>query len=133
MSSSSTSSSPRPSCATQPSCAQLDASYSPARLASRNTSEDEDSDSSVSRLPHQEANDSDTDVNIDDDGVEVGQLSLALCQAQVHAVIQQAIQEGLAATEQRSVQSEAVREQQAAQLADLNTAFQQLHGAQSAL
>ncbi|CCE27891.1 uncharacterized protein CPUR_01365 [Claviceps purpurea 20.1] len=64
MSSSSTSSSPRPSRATQPSCAQLDASYSPARLASRNTSEDEDSDSSVLR---QEANDSETDVNIDGD------------------------------------------------------------------
>ncbi|CCE28422.1 uncharacterized protein CPUR_01897 [Claviceps purpurea 20.1] len=67
MSLSSTSSSPRPSRATQPSCAQLDASYSPARLASRNTSEDEDSDSSVSRLLRQEANDSDTDVNIDGD------------------------------------------------------------------
>ncbi|KAG6097203.1 hypothetical protein E4U30_000855 [Claviceps sp. LM220 group G6] len=57
MSSSFTSSSPRPSRATQPSCAQLDASYSPARLASRNTSEDEDFDSS-------EANYNDTDVNI---------------------------------------------------------------------
>ncbi|KAG6060263.1 hypothetical protein E4U33_006967 [Claviceps sp. LM78 group G4] len=65
MSSSSNSSSPRPSRATQPSCAQLDASHSPARLASRNTSEDEDSDSSVTRLLRQEANDSDTDVNID--------------------------------------------------------------------
>ncbi|KAG6202554.1 hypothetical protein E4U35_005167, partial [Claviceps purpurea] len=29
--------------------------------------------------------------------------------------------------------TEAVREQQAAQLAELNTAFQQLHGAQTAL
>ncbi|KAG6115415.1 hypothetical protein E4U14_000880 [Claviceps sp. LM454 group G7] len=57
----------------------------------------------------------------------------AQSQAQLHAVIQQAVQEGLAATEeQRLAQSEAVREQQAAQLADLNTAFQQLHGAQSA-
>ncbi|KAG6125045.1 hypothetical protein E4U28_001156 [Claviceps purpurea] len=67
MSSSSTSSSPRPSRATQPSCAQLNASYSPARLASRNTSEGEDSNSSVSRLLRQEANDSYTDVNIDGD------------------------------------------------------------------
>ncbi|KAG6283262.1 hypothetical protein E4U46_007866, partial [Claviceps purpurea] len=57
----------------------------------------------------------------------------AQSQAQLHAVIQQAVQEGLAATEQRLAQSEAVREQQAAQLAELNTAFQQLHGAQTAL
>ncbi|CCE34868.1 uncharacterized protein CPUR_08807 [Claviceps purpurea 20.1] len=67
MSSSSTSSSPRPSRATQPSCAQLDASYNPARLASRNTSENENSDSSVSRLLRQEANDNDTVVNSDGD------------------------------------------------------------------
>ncbi|KAG5930363.1 hypothetical protein E4U60_007093, partial [Claviceps pazoutovae] len=58
----------------------------------------------------------------------------AQSQAQIHAVIQQAVRDGLAATEQRLAQSEAVREQQAAQLAaDLNTALQQLHGAQSAL
>ncbi|KAG6147969.1 hypothetical protein E4U11_000760, partial [Claviceps purpurea] len=57
----------------------------------------------------------------------------AQSQAQLHAVIQQAVQEGLAATEQRLAQSEAVREQQAAQLAELNTAFQQLHGAQTTL
>ncbi|KAG6280083.1 hypothetical protein E4U46_000573, partial [Claviceps purpurea] len=57
----------------------------------------------------------------------------AQSQAQLHAAIQQAVQEGLAATEQRLAQSEAVREQQAAQLAELNSAFQQLHGAQTAL
>ncbi|KAG5941268.1 hypothetical protein E4U59_001839 [Claviceps monticola] len=42
-------------------------SLTPARLASWNTSEDEDSDSSVSRLLREEANDSDTDVHIDGD------------------------------------------------------------------
>ncbi|KAG5927098.1 hypothetical protein E4U60_000258 [Claviceps pazoutovae] len=57
----------------------------------------------------------------------------AQSQAQIHAVIQQAVRDGLAATEQRLAQSEAVREQQAAQLADLNTAFSQLYGAQSPL
>ncbi|KAG6234829.1 hypothetical protein E4U24_008524, partial [Claviceps purpurea] len=67
MSSPSTSSSQRPSRATQPPSAQLDASCSPARLASWPWSEDEDSDSSVSRLLRQEANDSDLDDNLDGD------------------------------------------------------------------
>ncbi|KAG6066026.1 hypothetical protein E4U32_006611 [Claviceps aff. humidiphila group G2b] len=54
----------------QPSSAHLDASYSPARPASWTPSEDEDSDSSVSRLLRQEANggsDSDLDDSIDGD------------------------------------------------------------------
>ncbi|KAG6052788.1 hypothetical protein E4U32_008089 [Claviceps aff. humidiphila group G2b] len=68
MSSPSTSSSQRPSRATQPPSAQLDASRSPARLPFCPLSEDEDSDSSISRLLRQEANDSDLDIDSDLDG-----------------------------------------------------------------
>ncbi|KAG6290434.1 hypothetical protein E4U09_004424 [Claviceps aff. purpurea] len=67
MSALSTSSSQRPSHATQSLRAQLDASHSPAQPAFLPSSEDADFDSSVSRLLQQEANESNLDSDLDGD------------------------------------------------------------------
>ncbi|KAG6109503.1 hypothetical protein E4U13_005806, partial [Claviceps humidiphila] len=53
-------------------------------------------------------------------------------QAQLQSYIQNALRDGLLQNEQRLAQSEAAREQQAAQLQELHQTIQQLHGAQTA-
>ncbi|KAG6041723.1 hypothetical protein E4U39_006369, partial [Claviceps sp. Clav50 group G5] len=56
----------------------------------------------------------------------------AQSKAQLQSYIQKAVRDGLVATEQRLAQSESLREQQASQLAELNTTLRALQAAAAA-